>query len=103
MLVRMGENISTLVHRFYDESWNAWDDGVVEEILNEVVDLVVAGERAAARLRYTGHHRGELLGYPATGRAIAYDGAAFFTAADGRLAEVWVLGDLAALRAQLGG
>lgn len=136
MLGGMGDDIRTLVHRFYDEAWNAWDDGVVEEILadgfvfrgslgdevrgrdgwrayrdkirtgspdfhNEVVDLVAAGCRAAARLRYTGHHSGDLLGYPATGRPIAYDGAAFFTAADGRLTEAWVLGDLATLRRQL--
>lgn len=88
------------------DGWRTYRDKIrtgSPDFHNEVVDLVVADERAAARLRYTGHHRGELLGYPATGRAIAYDGAAFFATADGRLTEVWVLGDLAALRAQLGG
>lgn len=132
----MSDDIRTLVHRFYDEAWNAWDDRVVEDILdpdfvfrgslgdevrgrdgwrgyrdkirtgspdfhNEVIDLVTDGDRAAARLHYTGHHRGSLLGYPPTGRPIAYAGAAFFTATGGRLSEAWVLGDLNALRAQL--
>jgi steroid delta-isomerase-like uncharacterized protein len=68
---------------------------------NEVVDLVVEGERAAARLRYCGHQRGEVLGVAAGGAFVTYDGAAFFTARDGRLREVWVLGDVDHLRRQL--
>lgn len=68
---------------------------------NEIVDLVAEGGRAAARLRYTGHQQGAVLGVPATGAPIAYDGAAFFTARDGRLSEAWVLGDVDGLRRQL--
>ena len=68
---------------------------------NEILDLVTEGNRAAARLRYTGHHRGEILGIPATGILVTYHGAAFFTARDGRLAEAWVLGDVDSLRRQL--
>ena len=129
--------IVTLVHRFYADAWNRWDDAVVDELLaerfvfrgslgdevhgrdgwrayrdmirqavpdfhNEVVDLVAGQDRAAARLRYTGHHRGVLLGVPGTGGFVSYAGAAFFTAAGGRLTEVWVLGDLDGLRRQLG-
>ena len=125
-----------LVHRFYDELWNVWDDAAVAEVLdpdlrfrgslgqetsgltewrayrdgvrasvpdfhNDVVDLLVDGERAAARLVWSGTHVGTLLGIPASGRRFAYDGAAFFTARDGLLAEIWVVGDLGALRSQL--
>lgn len=132
----MGNDVRTLVHRFYAEAWNAWDDTVVEEILapdfvfrgslgdevhgrdgwrayrdkiragapdfhNEITDLVLSPNRAAARLTYTGHHRGDLLGVPATGRPISYSGAAFFTATDGYLSAAWVLGDLDSLRRQL--
>jgi predicted ester cyclase len=68
---------------------------------NEIVDLVVAGDRAAARLLYRGTHSGPLLGIAPTGRSFSYAGAAYFTVSGGRLAEAWVLGDLAALRAQL--
>ena len=129
-------DLGGLVHRFYDELWNAWDDDAVSEVLhpglrfrgslgqettgleewltyrdgvrrsapdfhNEVVDLVVAGDRAAARLVWSGTQTGILLGIAPTGRRFRYDGAAFFTAHDGLLIEVWVVGDLAALRAQL--
>lgn len=68
---------------------------------NQVQALVVDGDRAAARLWYTGTHDGPLGGMPRTGRRFGYAGAAFFTARTGRLADAWVLGDLAGLRAQL--
>jgi len=127
-----------LVRRFYEDMWNRWDLGLVDDLLaddlvfrgsfgvdvegrpafrdylqlvrrgfpdfhNEVVDLVVEQDRAVARLRWTGTHLGPALGVPATGRRIAYDGAAFFTVRDGRVAAVWVLGDLDGLRRQLTG
>jgi predicted ester cyclase len=126
----------TLVHRFYADAWNRWDDVVVSELLdtdfrfrgslgdevrglegwrsyrdhvraavpdfhNEVLDLVVSEERAAARLRYTGHHHGVLLGVQGSGGLIDYAGAAFFTASHGKLSSAWVLGDLDSLRRQL--
>ena len=131
-------DVRALVRRFYDDLWNAWDDGAVEEVLaagfafrgslgdevhgrdgwrayrdkiragapdfhNTIVDLVTDGDRAAARLTYTGHHRGALLGVPATGRWFSYAGAAFFTSANGRLTSTWVLGDLDGLRTRLTG
>ncbi len=68
---------------------------------NEIVELITEGERAAARLRYTGHHRGELVGAAPTGAFIIYSGAAFFTAREGRLIRAWVLGDVDHLRRQL--
>jgi predicted ester cyclase len=129
-------DVAALVHRFYDELWNAWDDEAVPDVLhpelrfrgslgeeteglaewrayrdavrrgapdfhNEVVDLVVDGDRAAARLVWSGTHTGPLLAIGATGRSFRYPGAAFFAAWAGLLADVWVVGDLAALRDQL--
>jgi predicted ester cyclase len=84
--------------------WRTYRDRIrraVPDFHNEVVDLVTAPGRVAARLRYTGHVRGALLGRLGYGRAIAYDGAAFFDCPGGRLAAGWVLGDLDALRRQL--
>lgn len=88
------------------DGWRGYRDRIraaVPDFHNDIVDLVVEEEyRAAARLRYTGHHRGELLGVPGTGRRIDYAGAAFFTARNGLLTEAWVLGDLITLRGQIG-
>ncbi len=86
------------------DGWREYRDVVraaVPDFHNEVVDLVATGDRAAARLRYTGHHRGVLLGVPGSGRPIDYAGAAFFAAAEGFLIDAWVLGDLDTLRRQL--
>jgi steroid delta-isomerase-like uncharacterized protein len=67
----------------------------------EVVELVVEPPKAFARMRFHGVHRGPLLGHPPTGRHVAWDGAALFAVRDGRIADVWVLGDVDGLRAQL--
>ena len=68
---------------------------------NEIVQLVCEGQRAAARLRYTGTHTGMLLGLPPTQRRFEYAGAAFFIADSQWLTSAWVLGDLDGLRRQL--
>ncbi len=65
-------------------------------------DLIEGDNRAAARMTFTGLHRGALLGVAATGRMVAWSGAAFFTIVDDRIAELWVLGDIDGLRRQLG-
>jgi steroid delta-isomerase-like uncharacterized protein len=88
------------------DDWRAYRDQVrrgAPDFHNEVIDLVIDGDRAAARLRYTGTHRGPLLGLAGTGRAFAYEGAAFFRASSGQLVEAWVIGDLDGLRRQLSG
>jgi hypothetical protein len=53
------------------DGWRAYRDQVrrgAPDFANEVVELVTDGERAAARLRYSGTHAGPLLGIPAPGR-----------------------------------
>ena len=68
-----------------------------------MLDLIATDDRAAARMRFTGTHRGPLLGIPATGRTFTYTGAAFFTSASGLITDIWVIGDVDALRQQLTG
>ncbi len=86
------------------DGWRGYRDVVragSEDFHNEVVDLVVSGARAAARLEYSGTQTGPLLGLDPTGRRFAYAGAAFFTESEGRLVDIWVLGDVESLRRQL--
>jgi steroid delta-isomerase-like uncharacterized protein len=86
------------------DQWRAYRDALraaMPDFHNEIVELVVSDGRAAARLVYTGHLEGVLLGRRGHGESIRYEGAAFFRSEAGRLAEAWVLGDLDALRRQL--
>lgn len=70
----------------------------------EILDLVVEGRRAFARMRFSGTHTGTFLGVGPTGRRVEWLGAALFTAGeDGRAADLWVLGDVDGLRRQLEG
>ena len=86
------------------DGWRGYRDMVrngSRDFRNEIVDLVISEERAAARLEYSGTHTGTLLDLAATGRRFTYAGAAFFTASADHLTDAWVLGDITALRAQL--
>jgi predicted ester cyclase len=70
----------------------------------DIVDLVTDGETAAAaRMTFSGIHRGEFLGHPPTGRRVSWAGAAFFHADGGLVRDLWVLGDLQGLSTQLDG
>ena len=71
-----------------------------EQTVDEVVVDAVGGS-AYVRLRCRGTHRGALFGLPATGRRITCDGAARFETRDGRIADIWILGDLHDLARQL--
>src|SRR5262245_52252935 len=51
----------------------------------EIESLVADGDRVAARMTFSGVHRGPLLGVPATGRRVSWAGAAFFTFSDDRI------------------
>jgi steroid delta-isomerase-like uncharacterized protein len=73
----------------------------LENFICIVEDLIATEDRAAAKMRFTGVHRAKFFGIEATGRAIAWSGAAFFTARNGRITELWVLGDVEAVMRQL--
>jgi predicted ester cyclase len=67
-----------------------------------IEDLIATEHRAAARLRFSGVHRGLFFGAAPTFREITWVGAAFFTTGRSRITELWVLGDVDAVKRQLG-
>jgi len=67
----------------------------------DIETLVTEPDRAAARMTFSGVHWGTFLDVPATGRRISWAGAAFFQFTGGLVSDLWVLGDLQGLRAQL--
>lgn len=67
----------------------------------ELVDLVTSGTKLAVRNQTTGTPRAPWLGVEPNGKAVAVTELVFYTYRDGKIAEIWVLFDLAAIRAQL--
>jgi len=68
---------------------------------NHIEELIAEGDKVAARLTYTGTHRGELFGFPGMGRKITYEGLAVFAGQGGKIVRGFVLGDTEALKRQL--
>ena len=64
-------------------------------------DLVVSEHRAAARMTFKGLHRGPFFGVAPTGREVRWAGGAFFTTDGTQIVELWVLGDIDAVKKQL--
>jgi predicted ester cyclase len=64
-------------------------------------DLIATDNRAAARMTFSGVHRGRLFSVEATGREIRWSGAAFFSTDGRRITALWVLGDVDSVKQQL--
>ena len=60
----------------------------------DILDCVAEGHEAFARMRFAGQHRAEFRGYAPTQLPVAWMGAAHFRFRDGKIASLWVLGDL---------
>ncbi|MFN0151331.1 MAG: ester cyclase [bacterium] len=67
----------------------------------DIVDLVSEADKVFARMLFSGVHRAEFLGFAPTFERVEWAGAALFTFEEGKIADVWVLGDLDTLRTQL--
>lgn len=75
----------------------------LDDYLCEIHSMVVEGNKAFCRVRFTGTHNGTFLGYAPTGRRVAWLGATEITCKDGLIFKVWELGDFKALEEQLSG
>ena len=66
-----------------------------------IEELIATEDRVAARMSFHGTHAGKFFGIAATGRVIRWNGAAFFKTGSDCITELWVLGDIEAVRRQL--
>jgi steroid delta-isomerase-like uncharacterized protein len=66
-----------------------------------VEETLTDGDLVAARYTCRGRHMGEFVGIPATGAGVEFGGAGIHHIRDGRIDEVWVVDDLAALARQV--
>jgi len=60
----------------------------------DILDLVIEGSKAFARMRFSGIHRGEFFGYQPTGKPVEWQGTALFSFDGEKVADLWVLGDV---------
>ena len=66
-----------------------------------VDEMIADGDRAAAQMTFHGRHCGKFFGVAPSDREIRWSGAAFFKTSEGKITELWVLGDLETIRRQL--
>lgn len=67
----------------------------------KIIDIAAEGEKVWARVNYAGEHRGELFGYAATHAKLKWEGVAIFTFKEGKIVDIWVLGDINGVMKQL--
>jgi predicted ester cyclase len=75
----------------------AFPDGVAT-----VEDQTAEGDKVVTRWRFRGTQRGELYGHPASRNEVSVTGFHIHRIVDGKIAEVWALGDFHGLLMQIG-
>ena len=72
------------------------------DVMIQIDDIVAQGDIVAARWSGTGTHRGEGLGFAATGRQVHFNGMVFVRVERGKLVEGWNNFDQLGMLQQLG-
>ena len=67
-----------------------------------IEDLLVSGDKVTARLLFTGTHKGEFMGHPATGKQVRFFAIDILRIRGGKIVEDWHLEDNLTLLEQLG-
>ena len=73
----------------------------IPNLFHSILTMVCEGDNIAVRALYNGRHTGKLFDYEASNNKIVYSGASFFKFKDGKIIDIWVLGDLINLTKQL--
>jgi len=63
--------------------------------------MLCEDNNVSARAIYNGTHKGKLMNFEPTNNKIRYNGASFFKIENGKIIDIWVLGDLNSLYKQL--
>jgi predicted ester cyclase len=79
------------------EAFGGYVDRVRKSLENyrcDILSLVEEGDHVVARMRFSGRHTGDFLGYAPTGKKVEWAGSAHFTFEAGKVRDLWVLGDV---------
>lgn len=79
-----------------------WLHGAFVDLHYTINDLIAEGDKVAARLSAQGIHQGEYLGYPGTGKAVAFTEFMIFRFENGQIEEWWLVADQASVLRQIG-
>jgi predicted ester cyclase len=74
----------------------------IPDLVWNIEELVIEGDRIAARLLDRGTPAEEWLGLAPTGASVEFTECAFYRIRDGRFESAWYLMDVAAVQRQLG-
>ena len=67
----------------------------------EIEELVGDSNKVFAKMKFSGIHKGEFMGFSPSGKKISWAGAALFTFEGEKITDLWVLGDIKSLVEQL--
>ena len=85
----------------YRQATVLWRDSF-PDLKVSVDDVVAEGDRVAARWTLLGHHQGEFMRVPPTGREVNVGGIIIYRLASGKIIEYWGVFDSLNLMRQLG-
>ena len=77
--------------------------GAFGQYTTDILALVEEGCHVSGKMRFHGYHRKELFGVPASGRHVWWTGMPIFTFEDGKVRDLFVLGDIYGLIERLKG
>lgn len=80
-----------------------WVTGSLENYTSDIVCMIEEGEQVAAKLRFHGIHRKQMFGQAPSGKHVWWYGAPIFRFKDGKVQDLWVLGDIYGLIGRMNG
>ncbi|SFN83194.1 Predicted ester cyclase [Bradyrhizobium sp. Rc3b] len=80
-----------------------WIHDALEDYTSDILDLIEEDDRISGKLRFHGIHRKPLFGRQPTGKHLWWYGTPIFQFRDGKVHDLWVLGDIHGLLGRLDG
>ncbi|HEV2603348.1 MAG TPA: ester cyclase [Microvirga sp.] len=71
-----------------------WVTSALGDYTSDILALVEEDERVTGKLRFHGYHQQEMFGVPPSGYHVWWYGAPIFTFENGKVRDLWVLGDI---------